>query len=91
MDKILVHICCGVDAVWALRKIKEEFENSEIKGFFYDPNIHPEEEYELRWIETKRVCDSLGIECIKGEYDVEHWLERVKGYGLDLTNSQLFS
>ncbi len=80
MDKILVHICCGVDAVWALRKIKEEFENSEIKGFFYDPNIHPEEEYELRWIETKRVCDSLGIECIKGEYDVENWLERVKGY-----------
>ena len=80
MDKILVHICCGVDAVWALRKIKEEFPNSEIKGFFYDPNIHPEEEYELRWIETKRVCDSLGIECIKGDYDLENWMERVKGY-----------
>ncbi len=80
MDKILVHICCGVDAVWALRKIKEEFPDSQIKGFFYDPNIHPEEEYELRWIETKRVCDSLGIECIKGEYDLDNWLERVKGY-----------
>ncbi len=80
MDKILVHICCGVDAVWALRKIKEEFPNSEIKGFFYDPNIHPEEEYELRWIETKRVCDSLGIECIKGDYEIEKWFESVKGY-----------
>jgi hypothetical protein len=80
MDKILVHICCGVDAVWALRKIKEEFQNSEIKGFFYDPNIHPEEEYELRWIETKRVCDDLGIECIKGEYELDKWMEKVKGY-----------
>ncbi len=80
MDRILVHICCGVDAVWALRKIKQEFPDSEIKGFFYDPNIHPQEEYELRWIETKRVCDSLGIDCIKGEYDLENWMERVKGY-----------
>ncbi len=80
MDKFLVHICCGVDAVWALRKIKEEYPNSEIKGFFYDPNIHPEEEYELRWIETKRVCDDLGIECIKGEYQLEKWMEKVKGY-----------
>ncbi len=79
-DKVLVHICCGVDAVWALRRIKEELPDSEIKGFFYDPNIHPEEEYELRWIETKRVCDSLGIECIKGEYELDKWLERTKGY-----------
>ncbi|WP_457642026.1 epoxyqueuosine reductase QueH [Persephonella sp.] len=78
-DKILVHICCGVDAVWALRKIKEEFPNSEIKGFFYDPNIHPEEEYELRWIETLRVCNSLGIECIKGDYEVDRWLKATKG------------
>ncbi|NPA53064.1 MAG: epoxyqueuosine reductase QueH [Aquificae bacterium] len=79
-DKILVHICCGVDAVWALQKIKEEFPDSEIKGFFYDPNIHPEEEYELRWIETERICNALGIECIKGEYELGKWLEATKGY-----------
>ncbi len=78
-EKILVHICCGVDAVWGLRKIKEEFPNAEIKGFFYDPNIHPEEEYELRWLETKRVCDDLNMECIKGEYELDRWLEAVKG------------
>ncbi|NPA51662.1 MAG: epoxyqueuosine reductase QueH [Aquificae bacterium] len=80
MDKMLVHICCGVDAVWAIRKLKEQFPDTKIKGFFYDPNIHPEEEYELRWIETKRVCDSLDIDCIKGEYDLENWLNQVKGY-----------
>jgi predicted adenine nucleotide alpha hydrolase (AANH) superfamily ATPase len=79
-DKILVHICCGVDAVWALQKIKEEFPESELKGFFYDPNIHPEEEYQLRWIETERVCNHLGIECIKGEYSVDKWLSATKGY-----------
>ncbi|MEJ5172241.1 MAG: epoxyqueuosine reductase QueH [Hydrogenothermaceae bacterium] len=80
MEKILVHICCGVDSVYALRYIKEQMPTAEPVGFFYDPNIHPEDEYNLRWIETKRVCDSLGIECIKGEYELDVWMERVKGY-----------
>jgi hypothetical protein len=80
MDKILVHICCGVDAVWALRKLKEEYPDAYLEGFFYDPNIHPEEEYELRWIETKRVCNDLHIPCEKGDYDIENWFNAVKGY-----------
>ena len=79
MDKILVHICCGVDAIYALQKIKEEFPNSYIEGYFYDPNIHPEEEYELRWIETLRVCNQLGINCEKAKYDIQNWLTAVKG------------
>lgn len=80
MEKVLVHICCGVDSVYALRHIKQQMPQAEIVGFFYDPNIHPQEEYELRWIETRRVCDSLGVECIKGEYELELWFEKVKGY-----------
>lgn len=80
MDKILVHICCGVDSVWALRRLKEEFLDSEIIGYFYDPNIHPEKEFELRWIETKRVCNDLDIECIKGDYDLDIWFKSVKGF-----------
>jgi len=79
MKKILVHICCGVDAVYALRKIKEEFPDSHIEGYFYDPNIHPEEEYTLRWIETERVCNSLGIKCHLAPYELDRWLTAVKG------------
>ncbi|SNZ03713.1 hypothetical protein SAMN06265182_0452 [Persephonella hydrogeniphila] len=79
MKKILVHICCGVDAVYALRKLKEEFPDSYIEGYFYDPNIHPEEEYLLRWIETERVCNDLGIKCHLAPYELEIWLDTVKG------------
>ncbi len=79
-DRIIVHLCCGVDAVWPLRFLKENYPNSDIVGYFYDPNIHPEEEYELRWIETLRVCNELGIDCIKGEYDVENWIRVTKGF-----------
>ncbi|GAB6066198.1 epoxyqueuosine reductase QueH [Aquifex pyrophilus] len=79
-SKILVHICCAPDAIYFIKKLREEFPESEIIGYFYDPNIHPYEEYKLRYIETERICRELGIKLIEGEYDVEEWLEKVKGY-----------
>ncbi len=80
MSKILVHICCAPDAVYFLKRLREDFPHAYIKGFFYDPNIHPYEEYKLRYVETQRVCNELGIELEEGEYDVEAWMEKVKGY-----------
>lgn len=78
-DKILVHICCAPDAVYFLRKLRKDFPNTEIIGYFYDPNIHPYEEYRLRYLETERTCRELGIKLLEGEYDLESWLDRVKG------------
>ncbi len=79
-EKILVHICCAPDAIYFLKKLREDFPDSEIIGYFYDPNIHPYEEYKLRYIETERICKQLGIKLIEGDYDIENWLEKVKGY-----------
>ncbi|HID66603.1 MAG TPA: aminopeptidase [Aquificaceae bacterium] len=79
-SKILVHICCAPDAIYFLKRLREDFPESEIVGYFYDPNIHPYEEYKLRYIETERICRELGIKLIEGEYDVENWLQKVKGY-----------
>ncbi len=78
--KILAHICCAVDAVYFLKRLREEYPDAEIVGFFYDPNIHPFEEYYLRLKESERACKLLGIEFLEGEYDPEGWLKRVKGY-----------
>ena len=51
--KIAVHICCAPDAVYFLKRLREDYPKAHIVGFFYDPNIHPYEEYKLRLIETK--------------------------------------
>ncbi len=48
-------------------------------GFFYDPNIHPYSEYQLRLLDVKRSCKLLNIELIEGEYDTQNWLEAVRG------------
>ena len=47
--------------------------------YFYNPNIHPVAEYELRKDENKRFCDKLGFEFIDADYDKDNWFERVKG------------
>ena len=47
--------------------------------FFYNPNIHPIEEYELRKDENKRYCDKLKLPFIDADYDKDNWFDRVKG------------
>lgn len=76
---MLVHICCSVDSHYFLQKLQKEYPHEKLIGFFYDPNIHPYSEYTLRLLDVKRSCKMLGIALIEGEYDVEKWLEAVRG------------
>jgi len=78
--RILVHICCAPDALYFVKRLREDYPDASLVGFFYDPNIHPYEEYKLRLLETQRMCQSLGIELYEGEYDLESWMSKVKGY-----------
>lgn len=76
---MLVHICCSVDSHYFLQKLREEYPDEKLIGFFYDPNIHPYSEYRLRLLDVQRSCKMLGIELIEGEYDTEGWLKAVRG------------
>lgn len=76
---MLVHICCSVDSHYFLQKLQKEYPHEQLIGFFYDPNIHPYSEYYLRLLDVKRSCKMLGIRLIEGDYDVEKWLEAVRG------------
>lgn len=77
---MLVHICCSVDSHYFIQELQKAYPDEKIIGFFYDPNIHPYSEYELRFLDVKRSCDKLGIKLYKGEYAYEAWLEAVRGY-----------
>jgi len=76
---MLVHICCAVDSHYFLQRLQKEYPGEKLIGYFYDPNIHPYSEYYLRLLDVKRSCKKLGIELIEGEYDVEGWLDAVRG------------
>ncbi|WP_324173021.1 epoxyqueuosine reductase QueH [Sulfurimonas sp.] len=76
---MLVHICCSVDSHFFLQKLQQDFPQEKLIGFFYDPNIHPYSEYQLRLLDVERSCKKLGISLLEGEYDFEAWMQAVKG------------
>lgn len=76
---MLVHICCSVDSHFFMEKLQQEYPDEKLVGFFYDPNIHPYSEYQLRLLDVERSCKKLGIELIEGEYDFENWMDAVRG------------
>jgi len=51
----------------------------DITIYFYNPNIHPRQEYDLRKDENIRFAEKLGIPFIDADYDTSNWFERVKG------------
>ena len=76
-DSLLLHSCCAPCA----GEVMEAVAASDIKTtvYFYNPNIHPIAEYEIRKDENKRFCDKLGFEFIEADYDKDNWFERIKG------------
>ena len=47
--------------------------------YYYNPNIYPLEEYEIRKNESKRHAESLGIQWIDEDYNHEFWQHEVCG------------
>ena len=76
-DSLLLHSCCAPCA----GEVMEAVAASDIKTtvYFYNPNIHPIAEYEIRKDENKRFCNKLGFEFIDADYDKDNWFERIKG------------
>lgn len=74
--KLLLHICCAPCATWAFEKLKAEFE---VTGYFYDPNIQPQQEYEKRRGEMHRLAAEAGLPLVDGKYEPEAWREAVSG------------
>ena len=50
---------------------------------FYNPNIHPAREYEIRKDENKRYADTLGVPFVDLDYDADNWFERIKGFEME--------
>ncbi|TLD82691.1 epoxyqueuosine reductase QueH [Helicobacter sp. MIT 11-5569] len=75
----LVHICCSVDSHHFLTQLQKQYPEKNFCGFFYNPNIHPFEEYQMRLFDVERSCAQLGIPLIEGEYNLEEWLDGSKG------------
>ncbi|MDD2703042.1 MAG: epoxyqueuosine reductase QueH [Candidatus Omnitrophica bacterium] len=77
MPTVLLHMCCGVCSSGAIQRLLDD--GYSVTGFFYNPNIYPEDEYRKRLAAAGAAGKILNIETVVGEYDRKKWDERVKG------------
>ena len=77
LHEVLLHACCAPCS----SAIVEWMLQHDIRPtiFYFNPNIYPREEYDIRKNESKRHAESLGIRWIDVDYDHEQWLRQVKG------------
>lgn len=76
-NKVLLHSCCAPCSGEVMEAMLASGINYTI--FFYNPNIHPLKEYELRKEENIRFAEKFGIPFIDADYDRDNWFARAKG------------
>jgi predicted adenine nucleotide alpha hydrolase (AANH) superfamily ATPase len=74
--RILLHICCANCAIYPLERLKER--GDEVVGYFFNPNIHPYQEYQKRLESLRRYSEEIGLEVVyRDEYLLEEFLKNV--------------
>ena len=74
--RIFLHICCGPCATYVVKHLRES--DHALTGYFFNPNIHPCEEYERRLQGAETFCHSVGLAlCLDRSGDRESWQDAV--------------
>lgn len=75
--KLLIHMCCGPCSVYPVSILQNE--NICFEGLFYNPNIHPMDEFLRRKENVEKFSQQKGISVIyRNEFKQEIW-EGFKG------------
>lgn len=75
-EKVLLHICCGPCALYPVPALREE--GFELMGFYFNPNIHPYQEYLKRIEALQTVAINLNLRMLwSEEYQVREWFRAV--------------
>jgi len=79
--KVLLHSCCAPCSGAMIEQMKSE--GHDVTILFYNPNIQPREEYDIRKNENKTFADNIGVPFIDLDYDAENWYQQAKGMEFD--------
>lgn len=74
---VLMHSCCAPCSGELIEALK--FSEIPFTILFYNPNIHPKKEYEIRKNENIRFANKHDIPFVDLDYDTDNWFDRTKG------------
>lgn len=77
VQRVMLHACCAPCSSAIVEWMLAHGVRPTI--YYFNPNIFPLEEYEMRKTESKRHAESLGIEWIDDDWNHEAWRCRVQG------------
>lgn len=75
--RILLHSCCAPCSCQVIESLHQE--KFQFTIFFYNPNVQPQAEYQLRKQENQRYALKLQIPFIDADYDPSNWFSQVRG------------
>lgn len=79
MPRILLHVCCGPCSLMPLVHLREEGWTP--TAFFFNPNIHPAEEWKKRRDAMREVAERLNVPLLEEGSPVNpgHWVRALEG------------
>ena len=79
MNKLLIHLCCAHCAAYTVEHWRRQ--GYDVRGVWYNPNIHPYSEHRQRLESMKSLAAKLELPLtvIEG-YDMPEYLRRVAGH-----------
>ncbi|MBW2965924.1 epoxyqueuosine reductase QueH [Candidatus Woesearchaeota archaeon] len=80
MKKLLLHVCCAPCSTHVIEVLNKEYD---LILFFYNPNVEPINEYELRLKAAENYAKEKEIPIIVGDYDNIEFHNAVKGHEND--------
>lgn len=75
--RVLLHSCCAPCSSAIIECMLENGIRPTI--FYYNPNIYPQQEYEIRKNEAIRFVTSKKLDFIDADYDYAYWLRTISG------------
>jgi len=76
--KLLLHCCCGPCSLAVVRALLLEGLDEGLKCYFYNPNIHPYQEYKARLAAWQEVVSYYKLPAyVEPGYPLEEWLRAV--------------
>ena len=79
--KVLLHCCCAPCSGGIIELLRKS--NIDLTILFYNPNIHPKNEYEIRKAEIVRFAKKMRIPFVDSDYDQDTWFNRAEGLELE--------
>ncbi|MDD4114716.1 MAG: epoxyqueuosine reductase QueH [Massilibacteroides sp.] len=77
IKKVLLHACCAPCSSAIIECLLQNGIRPTV--FYFNPNIFPLEEYEIRKAESQRYVDTLELDFVDADYNHVAWQEQIKG------------